>query len=62
MINESDKQKEGTVVENQDLVQQTKADALELFTLKKACQLQKQDMAAVENSVKNLQDEMYHNR
>ena len=54
-IGEGEQRREEVMQENRELLGRTKADALELATLKKACQMQKEDMLALENSVKNLQ-------
>ena len=45
-----------------NMLQQQQSDSVEIITLRKACQLQKRDIENLENSVKNLQDEVHHNR
>lgn len=47
---------------NGEANQKLKEDAVEIVTLRKACQLQKKDIEQLEQKVQDLQDEMYHNR
>ncbi len=46
----------------QDLVRQQQQNAVEILTLKKACQLQKKDLDDMEEKNKDLQDELHHNK
>lgn len=61
-VSEQDKVLQEFRHSNESMSNQQQADSIEINSLRKTCQLQKQTIDSLEKELHNLQDELHHNR